>query len=133
MKSPSGALAGRFTDVAVEDELPPTDDVFFLADLQGNASVDPFTFGVTQDITWPPSLPRNASTQFTLSVVDSEDGSFLYNIFVTGGPAACWGAEPVDPLGCTALQCAEGSLPLSEGSLPLSCPTPTLCLLLQTT
>ncbi|EFN54853.1 hypothetical protein CHLNCDRAFT_134908 [Chlorella variabilis] len=83
LTSPSGALAGRFTDIAVEDELQPTDDVFFLADLQGNDSVDPFTFNVTQDITWPPSLPRNASTQFTLSVVDTEDGNFLYNIFLT--------------------------------------------------
>ena len=98
LTSPSGALAGRFTDIAVEDELQPTDDVFFLADLQGNDSVDPFTFNVTQDITWPPSLPRNASTQFTLSVVDTEDGNFLYNIFLTGGPAAWWGAEFVDPL-----------------------------------
>ena len=76
-----GSLAARFSDPVEEPELPPTDDTFFLADIVGNAT---FSFGVPKDLKWP-AFANSPATQFTLSIVDTEDGSFLYNIFVTGG------------------------------------------------
>ncbi|EFN54852.1 expressed protein [Chlorella variabilis] len=74
-----GSLAARFSDPVEEPELPPTDDTFFLADIVGNAT---FSFGVPKDLKWP-AFANSPATQFTLSIVDTEDGSFLYNIFVT--------------------------------------------------
>jgi hypothetical protein len=54
-----------------------------LQDVYNDTSV-PFTFGSANDIAFPPNLPKNSSTLFTLSIFPSDDGNFTFLAVVSG-------------------------------------------------
>ena len=64
--------------------------VFFLADIFGSPV---FSFNTTAPVVWFPAA-NGTSTEFTLDITDNQDGTYAYNVYVTGGCTACRRVTP---------------------------------------
>ena len=68
--------------------LPPPSplQVFFLADIFGSPV---FSFNTTKPVVWFPQA-NGTNTELTLDITDNQDGTYSYNLYVTGACTA-WG------------------------------------------
>ena len=84
---------------------PSLVQVFFLADIFGSPV---FSFNTTEPVVWFPQA-NGTSTEFTLDVTDNEDGTYSYNLYITGGSTVCTTLHTTHGWVSAGLQNPEGA------------------------